>query len=308
MQAVVMILLMAIVPITSTTPPPADAPNIALSATILHRVGDLLWPDWSKAPFAIDLITANGPVEVNFERPVPAPSFPPELEATFPWPNGVPTIVIGEPQFTQAKTPIRWSVTLIHEHFHQWQDAWPGYYPAVRQLGLAPPGKQNALWMLNYPFPYQNSRVNGAYATMANRLADALQAIGKPEFKSDAAAFFSAQDAFRQLLRPKDYRYFSFQCWQEGTARYTEIAIARLASQTHASDPSFLTDAQSTALAQDAQETYERVTKLLHTPLSSVGRSSFYALGAGEALVLEQVSPSWRAHYLNAHMDLDALR
>src|SRR5579863_7383416 len=105
-----MFLAATLVAAIATSPPPDDAKNIALSTAILDRVGDRLWPNWSKAPFAIDLLTANGPVEVNFAQPIVLPSFPPTLEASFPLGNGVPTIIIGEPQFTAAKTPIRWSV------------------------------------------------------------------------------------------------------------------------------------------------------------------------------------------------------
>src|SRR5437588_12370001 len=101
------------------TPSPADVQNIALSTAIVQRVGDRLWPNWTQTPFAIDLLTASGPALINFAQPIPVPSYPPQFEATFPLSNGVPTVVIGEPQFTQANTPTRWSVTLLHEHFHQ---------------------------------------------------------------------------------------------------------------------------------------------------------------------------------------------
>jgi hypothetical protein len=92
--------------VEQAAPSPSDKVNIALSMRVAARVGDRLWPNWSKTPFVIDLLTAGGPVMVNATEPSPAPSFPPNLEATFPLSNGVPTIVIGEPQFTAAKTPV----------------------------------------------------------------------------------------------------------------------------------------------------------------------------------------------------------
>jgi hypothetical protein len=296
-------LLVAAVP--STIAPAGDEANIALSEAVLKRVGDTMWPSWSSASFAIDLLTANGPVEINFEKPIPAPSFPPDLEATFPWDNNVPTIVIGEPQFTQAKTPIRWSVVLMHEHFHQWQDAWPRYFASVKDLGLDSSGGKSAMWMLNYPFPYNNLLVNQTFANMAGALADAVDAIGAPRFADAADRYLGLRRLFKAHLTKNDYKYFAFQCWQEGAARYTEIAVARMAAQAHASDPQFLTDDQARDLSDDSAATLAGVEHRLRTiALSEGGRGDFYALGAGEALLLDQVKPGWRTQYLDPRMDL----
>lgn len=299
------IALLAAVSTSPATPAPEDTQNIALSTAILQRIGDRLWPHWTQTPFAIDLITANGPAEINFDKPLPAPSFPPQFEATFPWPNGIPTIVIGEPQFTQANRPIRWSVTLLHEHFHQWQYSWPGYQSATKALGLAPPGDTDAMWMLNYPFPYNDARTNSAYVAAAHRLATAVENIRKPGFTRDVALFLRARGQFRATLKPPDYKYFAFQCWQEGTARYTEIMVARLAAAEHARDRSFLSDPQAAALAQDSAATFDRSVKRLKTmSLANDDRLNFYAFGAGEALVLDALHPQWRTRYLDPHLDL----
>ena len=287
-------------------PSATDQANISLSMRIAARVGDQMWPNWSKTRFVIDLLTANGPVMVNATEPSPAPSFPTNLEATFPLSNGVPTIVIGEPQFTAAKTPVRWSVTLLHEHFHQWQDSWPQYQASTKALGLAPAGDKNAMWMLSYPFPYGDSAVDGAYATMANALACALSAIGSASFNDDAKAFSAARAAFQKSVAAKDYRYFTLQCWQEGVARYTEIAVARLAADAHRRDTKFLRDDEAAALSQDADATYARVLERLQTvPLKDGERSNFYAIGAGEAMLLDVLHPGWRLNYLDPRLDLD---
>lgn len=288
----------------SATPSPDDLKNIALSTQIVQRVGDDLWPKWSQTQFAIDLITANGPAGIGMAGPSPAPSFPPELEATFPLQNGVPTIVIGEPQFTASKTPVRWSVTLLHEHFHQWQYTWPEYFPATVALGLSK-GSNDGMWMLNYPFPYANAKISAAYRTMADDLASAVDALGTTRSATATRAFLGARERFKSLLPADDYKYFAFQCWQEGTARYTEIAVARLAAKAHAEDPSFLTDSQAAALSDDAKSTLRGVLKRLRTvPLETGKRANFYAIGAGEAMLLDGVSPGWHAKYFDRRMDL----
>jgi hypothetical protein len=290
----------------AATPTAQDAANIALGTAIAQRVGDALWPGWSKIPFRIDLITANGPVLLNVDRPFTPPKFPTDLEATL-FLNGAPTIVIGEPRFTQSSTPIRWSITLLHEHFHQWQYSWPEYPSAVNALGLS--GNANdASWMLNYPFPYADSRIDTAYAQMASRLADALDAVNAPNFLDAVASYRQTRAAFKKMLAPNDYKYFAFQCWQEGVARYTEIAVARLAVGAHLQDPAFLSYAQATAIMRDGDDMYAAVRKRLRTiPLQRDKRIDFYALGAGEALLLDRVRPDWRQRYLNPRLDLDAL-
>lgn len=292
----------------ATVPPASDAPNIVLAESIVQRVGNSIWPNWSETPFAIDLLTSSGPVEVNFRKPIPVPSFPPNLEASFPFPNGVPTIVIGEPRFTQAKTPIRWTVTLIHEHFHQWQYSWPAYMEATKDLGLAPAGSTNAMWMLDYPFPYANRAVGAAYSVLTHRLADAVNGIGTPQFADEVRSYLVSRKRFAALLKPNDFKYFAFQCWQEGTARYTEIAVARAAANEHRRDPSFLNDAQATALISDADATLARVLGQLRNPsaLTVDRRAGFYAVGAGEALILDRISPGWHSRYLEPRMDLGA--
>jgi hypothetical protein len=287
--------------------PANDMQYINLAVQIAQRVGDRIWPGWSKTPFPIDLLTARGPVEINFDKPVPAPSFPPQTEATFPWPNGVPTIVIGERQFTQAQTPIRWTVTLLHEHFHQWQDSWPEYDSAVKALGLAPQGDTNAMWMLNYPFPYADPEIQRAYARLSGKLADAVEAIRKPEFVQKATLYTAERDAFRAKLNAKDYKYFAFVCWQEGVARYTEMAAAAAAVAEHRDDPKFLTITQTVAFYQDASNTYRRVLKELRDPdgLKNDRRAAFYAFGAAEAMLLDYASAGWHDRYLSTEMDLE---
>jgi len=173
---------------------------------------------------------------------------------------------------------------------------------------LAPAGSTNAMWMLNYPFPYADPAVDAAYSVLTHRLAEAVNGIATPQFSAEVRSYLEGRKRFAGMLKPNDYKYFAFQCWQEGTARYTEIAVTRAAVEQHRRDPSFLTDAQAAALANDADATQARVLRQLvkPSPLAEDQRSSFYALGAGEALILDRVSSGWHARYLDPRMDLGA--
>ena len=57
----------------------------------------------------------------------------------------------------------------MHEHFHQLQWAQPEYLKAIDDLGLSK-GDATGMWMLNYPFPYDNPEV-GAAVRVSSRLA-----------------------------------------------------------------------------------------------------------------------------------------
>jgi hypothetical protein len=285
-------------------PTAAEQAAIGTAKAIVARIGDDVWPEWSKTPFVIDLLTPRGGVLLGAAKPVPLPSFPPEVEATLFLAQDMPAIVIGEPQYTQAKTPVRWTVTLLHEHFHQWQDSWRGYASATASLNLAR-GDKTGMWMLNYAFPYAETRVDAAYTAMSTALADAVEAIDTPSFSAKAQVYLRDRSAFRALLTRDDYRYFAFQSWQEGVARYTEIAVARGAAREHAADPAFLSAQSAAALQADANETLRKViTRLRTIPLARDKRVDFYAIGAGEALLLDRLAPGWHARYLDPRMDL----
>jgi hypothetical protein len=81
------------------------------------------------------------------------------LLATFPAVGGLPTIVVGQAENTLAKRSTRWVITLLHEHFHQFQQSQPDYYPSVRELDLSR-GDQSGMWMLNYSFPYDSTEIS----------------------------------------------------------------------------------------------------------------------------------------------------
>ena len=98
--------------------------------------------------------------------------FPPNLLATFPAVGGRPTIVVGTAERT-GKSSAEWVLTLMHEHFHQWQSSLPDYYPRVNGLGLAR-GDTTGQWMLDYPFPYDSAPVQRMMRAWAASLARAL--------------------------------------------------------------------------------------------------------------------------------------
>jgi hypothetical protein len=301
-----------------------DRIRIAEAFRLAAAVGDQIWPAWTSAPFAVLLVTPEREFLVRHLRPssdftrlgydsllasdvlVRPRQFAPNLLATFPAVGGVPTIVVGQPGATH-KNSTEWVVTLLHEHFHQLQTSRQGYFARVDSLRLAR-GDRTGMWMLNYAFPYDSARVRTRFAALTQRIGSALAATTDDERAARLAAVRSARGALHDDLPPDDDRYLAFQMWQEGVARYTELAVARFAATRYTPSPAFtaLPDYVPYATAAERIESSVRAG-LRGNPLARGNRVAFYPAGAAYALMLDHVVPDWRAHYFDSAMSLDAL-
>ncbi|MCA1850400.1 MAG: hypothetical protein LC672_04990, partial [Acidobacteria bacterium] len=218
--------------------PAVDRIRVAEAFRIGQKLGNRVWKDWDKAPFAVLLVTPEN--EFLIRHPKPSKdftligydpllrsdvyyrkrSFSPNLLATFPAVGGIPTIVIGQAENTSKKSSTPWVVTMLHEHFHQLQNSQPNYYANVNALNLSG-GDESGMWMLNYAFPYSAPEVRQQFTILSRLLAEALQIGSKKELPAKDAAYLEARRKFEAALKPEDYRDFSFQVSQEGVARYT---------------------------------------------------------------------------------------
>ena len=304
--------------------PAADRVRLGEAFRLAAAVGDRVWPGWGGAPFGVLLVTPESEFLVRHPRPsadfarvgydsllgsevfVRRRAFPPTLLATFPAVGGLPTIVVGQPA-AAGQTSTRWVLTLLHEHFHQWQYAQPGYYPGVAALGLAR-GDTTGMWMLDYAFPYDTAAVQARFAEFTRSLDVAL-AAGQRDAQAGGRAVAEARARLRAALQAEDDRYLAFQMWQEGVARYTELHVARLAAApSHVPGPAFRALPDYTAYAAAAAALDSAVRAGLRTAaLARERRVAFYAAGAGTALVLDDVAPGWRARYFERSFSLDSL-
>jgi hypothetical protein len=302
---------------SATTPTMAEDDRIRLAEVfaLASSVGDSLWPGWSRAPFAVLLVTPSHEFLVRHPRPttdfteigydsslqsaifVRPRKFSPNLLATFPAVAGVPTIVVGQPART-ARRSTSWVLTLMHEHFHQLQYDRPDYYPGVTALNLAR-GDDSGMWMLNHPFPYDSARVQLLFSDMMRIATDGRS-------PDRAGSFRAARDRLRAALSADDDRYLGFQLWQEGVARYTEYRIASLAARRHTPSAAFraLTDYES---YDTTSRTLRReiVDGARRTALAGERRVAFYSAGAAIALMLDDDAPQWRRHYFTKPFSLD---
>jgi hypothetical protein len=300
----------------------ADRVRLAEAFRLAEVLGDDVWPRWREAPFAVLLVTADHEFLVRHPRPsadftragydsllgsevlVRKRSFSPTLLATFPAVGGLPTVVIGQAESTQ-KSSTAWVLTVLHEHFHQLQYSRPDYYTGVAALNLAR-GDQTGMWMLDYPFPYDSAVVQAHFAGLGRALFEALEGSSARQGGEHLAAFVHARERLRASLSADDYRYLSFQLWQEGVARYTEYQLARLAAERYAPSGAFRALPDYAPFAEAAETLRaEILTGTRDAQLGRARRVALYPLGAATALLLDAAAPGWKRQYFARMFSLD---
>lgn len=231
--------------------------------------------------------------------------FAPTLLATFPAVSGLPTIVVGTAERT-GKPSAEWILTLLHEHFHQWQYSLPDYYRRTEELDLAA-GDSSGMWMLNYPFPYDSVPVQTGVKNLARALSQALDAPPRSRGPAIEAVIY-ARAALARHLTAAEMRYMEFQLWQEGVARFIEYRAAELASRSHRPGRAYRRLSDYTSYADVAKRNRIGLRRELNRlDLGKGRRISFYSLGAAYALLLESTQPGWKQRYESAPFVLTRL-
>ena len=305
---------------TAVTPqlPHDDAIRIAEFYRLASQVQNSVWTDWGKTAGPLLLVTENAEFLTHYSTPpedfakaaedvyARPRKFDTNLLATFPAFSSLAVIVIGEPQNTAAKTSTPWLITVMHEHFHQLQDGQPGYYDAVERLGLSG-GDNSGMWMLNYPFPYDKAEVGQKFSQLRDLLVRALNMTDQKEFKKAAATYVRKRKKVFGAFSAADHKYISFQLWQEGLARYTQIKVAEAAaSYQPTAEYAALSDYEPfSAYALRART--ETLDELKQADLAKWKRTFFYSFGGAEGLFLDRYDPGWKKRYFAHLLSTDEL-
>jgi hypothetical protein len=298
--------------------PAEDAVRISEFYRLAEQTQDKVWPGWGKTPAPLLLVTAGAEYLTHFPTPpkdfqkvgddiyARPRQFAPDLQATFPAFGYPPVIVIGEPSNTSSKTSTPWIIAVMHEHFHQLQWAQAEYVKAIADLGLSK-GDATGMWMLNYPYPYDNPELAGAFEHLRDSLLEALNEVEQKRFEQLSKQYLKDRKQFFAQLLPGDHKYFSFQLWQEGVARYTQIKAAEAAadyqpSAAYVALPDF-TPFSTYALTARART----LDELKHIDITRSKRDVFYSFGAAEALLLDRINPGWKDEYFKHLLSTDPL-
>lgn len=292
----------------------ADKLMIREAENIRNAFGGKIWQDLDKVPFTVLFLSDTG--EFLIHHPAPGDDFqdlgydsvlgttiwyrkavfPKTLLATFPAIGGINCIVAGSAENT-GKSPTSWITTLLHEHFHLYEYTSPGYYDGVDSLQLSE-GDQSGMWMLNYPYPYQDRHVQTAMQEYRHALSECLQAAGVTS--SSCAALPMHRKKLAELAGEKNQRYLDFQLWQEGTARYTEYKYLQALSQSgYSASPAVQALPDFIPFEEYREQLYkDEMSSLRDCSLPQNGRICFYAVGFAEGLLLDVVNPGWHSLFL----------
>ena len=296
--------------------PPNDAVRISEFYRLAAQLQDVVWPGWSATPSPLLLVTKdteflthhpsppNGFQKIADDLYARPRQFPTALLATFPAFGPPSVIVIGEPQNTEAKTSTPWLFVVMHEHFHQLQDGKPGFYQAANGLGLSH-GDSTGMWMLNYPFPYDNPDLGKSFAHLRDLLLAALNEPDLAKFKPLARQYVVARKAFFAQLSPDDRKYLNFQLWKEGIARYVQIKSAEAAAN-YQPTPEYAALPDFKSFENYAREARnDTLTELKKADIASWKRVVVYSFGASEGLLLDRLHPQWKQSYFQQLFTLD---
>ena len=316
MPSVVALFLISLSPVPTEKMTAQDLARVKEFYRLAAQIQDQIWSGWSKVPTPLLLVTNEQEFLTHVEK---APEgfadagdgffvrkrvFPPNLEATFPAFGPPDVIVVGTPENTASKKSVPWLMVLMHEHFHQLQDAQPNVYQLVEQLGLSR-GDKTGMWMLNFPFPYEKPEVAASFAAMRDASLAALAETDEKKFASLAAEYVQKRKAFFAGLEPDDRKYFNFQLWREGIARYTEVRCAEVAANYQPS-PEFAALADFTSFADLAKSKRAATLKELQgIKLAEDKRVMFYSFGAAEGFLLDRLRPEWKKQYFEHPFTLD---
>lgn len=300
-----------------------DRIRIAEAYRLGEKLQDQLWAGWSTAPFGILFVTDDNELLIRHPKPndqftsigydkllksevfVRPRKFQKNFLATFPAFGPTPVIVVGKAENTTDKTSSRWVAVLLHEHFHQLQYSRPSYFADVNALELHG-GDTTGMWQINYAFPYKDAVVVKQFRELTDLLLKAYEASTKNDRESTLKTYLVKREEFAASLKPNDYKYASFQLWQEGIARYTQYKMAELAGRKYSPSRAFRSLPDYVPFDKEAARLLAAtLQELRDLDLAKWERTVFYPFGAVEGLLLDKVDAKWRSRYFNEKFELE---
>lgn len=311
-SAFLVCMIASVIPAFAQQLPSQDKTRIAEFYRFAAATQDKLWPAWSTVPVPLVVITQSGEFLTHPSgdpqgfKSVGDGSFwrerhlPVNMMITIPAAGMHSVIFMGEPVNTDAKNSTSWIMFAMHEHFHQLQQAQPGYYQHLQALGLFR-GADTGNRMINYPFPYSDDKIDAEFDRLRVLLLHTLAEKDTAAFQHRAADYIAARKEFMNSLSADDRNYIEFQIGQEGVARYVQVRAAELGKSYRPTRPfKKLPDYVSfKELGSHLRE--QTLQELRNTELSTAKRAAVYSFGAAEGMLLDRIHPGWTHHYFE-HM------
>jgi len=188
---------------------------------------------------------------------------------------------------------------LLHETFHVYQ-----YKIAPDQMA-----KAESIHKLGDQYKSTSESFNAERKQESALLADALEAKSQAEKINLVRQFLAIRDA-----RRKDYQlsaeiidYERWLEWEEGTAKYIEVAILKAASESadYQPLPEMQNDPDFNGYQKFGQRWSQELIQLRYQTTS--GESEFYMTGMAQAFLLDDLIPDWKDKYWGEDVFLEDL-
>ncbi|HEU0295748.1 MAG TPA: hypothetical protein VFR47_23615 [Anaerolineales bacterium] len=178
---------------------------------------------------------------------------------------------------------------LLHETFH------------VFQYQIAPDRVTEAesIHKLGDQYESSSASLNTEWRQESALLADAMEAESQAEKINLVRQFLTIRDA-----RRKDYQlstelidYERWLEWEEGTAKYIEVAILKAASESaeYQPLPEMQNDPDFNSYQKFDQRWSQELIQLRYQTTS--GETQFYMTGMAQAFLLDELMPDWKDKY-----------
>jgi len=292
----------------------ADKSEFAEVLRLKTELGDQVWPGLSRTDVPLILYNEHYEFLVGEAKPpspwqavegddfMGRPYFwrPAEHPQSFAVPVGTRWAGgLGSLELMNSKTPFRLSrelhvVLMLHEVFHAFQATL-----APRRFAEA-----TDVYGFENRYPYKDPLFSAAWNSEGEALADALRATEVAAISGLARRFLDIREARRShvSLDPMLIAYENELEWLEGLAKYAEVRFYELAASR----------AKETAYASYRSghpfwpADLGRMRRVLG---GQTGDLRFYLSGVAQAMLLDRISPGWKAKAFEEKSNLeDCLR
>jgi hypothetical protein len=289
---------------------PADKAELAEILRLKTELGDQVWPGLSRLDIPLILYDERSEFLAGeadpaspwqavkgdnflgrpyFRRPAENPqSF--AIAVGTRWAGSIGTL-----ELMNSQIPFRLSrefhiVLALHEVFHAFQAT------------LAPQrfARARSVYKSEDKYPYQDPQFSSAWNSEGEALADAIRATEEGAVSGLVQRFLDMREARRTqvALNPELISYERELEWLEGLAKYAEVQFYNL-SASRASEAAYV-DYRSGHPFWPAD-----LARLRRNLGGQEGDLRFYLSGAAQAMLLDRLSPRWKAKALEEKSNLD---
>ena len=188
---------------------------------------------------------------------------------------------------------------LLHETFHVFQ-----YQTAPKRMDVA-----ESIHRLGNQYEAASDSFTTKWRNESALLADALEAETREEKISLVDQFLSMRDSRRKdhHLSDEMIDFERWLEWEEGTAKYMEVAILKEAHETPDYKPAagMENDTDFKQYQAFSQRWSQEMIQLRYQTTS--GESQFYMTGMAQAFLLDSLLPDWKEQYWHENVFLEDL-